>query len=185
MTRMTTTLALRTARPSDVEAITEIYNEAVTDRVATCDLSDVPVHRRRDWLAALNHPYGVWVAENDGVVQGWVALTPYDAKPCFHHTATFATYVRRAARGRGVGTQLRTWMIDRAREHGFHTIINRVWATNDASIALAERFGFVEVGRMRELVELSGEYIDCVFFQLMLTGPADDRDALGEWSVTR
>jgi phosphinothricin acetyltransferase len=171
MTRTTSTTVLRTARLSDVDAITDIYNQAVADRVATCDLSDVPADRRRDWLTAQRYPHGVWVAEDGGTVQGWVALTPYDSKPCFSRTATFATYVRREARGHGVGTRLRSWMIDRARENGFHTVINRVWASNEASIALAERFGFVQVGRMRELVELPGEYVDCVFFQLMLDEP--------------
>lgn len=174
MTRMISTVRVRAARPGDVAAITDIYNEAVADQVATCDLSDVPVDQRREWLARQRHPYGVWVAEDGGEdggeVQGWVALMPYDSKPCFHHTATFATYVRRSARGRGIGKQLRVCMIDRARDHGFHTIVNRVWATNEASIALAKRFGFDEVGRMRELVDLGDRYVDCVFFQLVLDG---------------
>ena len=172
MTRTTSTATPRLARPDDVDAITEIYNQAVADQVATCDLSDVPVDRRREWLAAQSYPYGVWVTEDDTGVQGWVALLPYDSKPCFHRTATFATYVRREARGRGVGSLLRTWMLDQATERGFHTVVNRVWAVNTASIALAKRFGFVEVGRMRDLVDLSGSYVDCVFFQLVL----DDRD---------
>jgi phosphinothricin acetyltransferase len=170
---------VRDARTADVPAITDIYNEAVEDQVATCDLSDVPVDQRREWLAKQRHPFGVWVAEDDDGVQGWVALTPYDAKPCFHHTATFATYVRRDARGKGVGKRLREWMIDQARQRGFHTIVNRVWATNEASIALAKRFGFVEVGRMRELVDLGDRYVDCVFFQLMLDGTGDERRGVG------
>jgi L-amino acid N-acyltransferase len=171
---------VREARAGDVPAITDIYNEAVEDQVATCDLSDVPVDERREWLARQRHPFGVWVAVDADGVQGWVALTPYDAKPCFHRTATFATYVRRAARGKGVGKALRAWLIDRARDRGFHTIVNRVWATNEASIALAKRFGFVEVGRMRELVDLGDRYVDCVFFQLVLGRTRED-----DWEVDR
>lgn len=170
---------MRYARDTDVPAINDIYNEAVADQVATCDLSDVPVDERREWLEQQHYPYGVWVAVDSDGVEGWVGLFPYDSKPCFHLTATFATYVRRSARGKGVGKQLRAWMIDRAREHGFHTIINRVWATNNASIGLAKKFGFEEVGRMRELVDVDGDYVDCVFFQLVFEENQDDDD----WGV--
>ena len=161
---------VRPAIDPDVVAITEIYNQAVAEGIATCDLSDVPVERRREWLAGMRHPYGVWVADDHGRVRGWVSLFPYDSKPCFHRTASFATYVHQDARRTGVGTALRTAMIERACENGFHTIVNRVWANNEASIALARRFGFTEVGRMRDLVHIEGRYVDCVFFQLVLDG---------------
>jgi phosphinothricin acetyltransferase len=110
----------------------------------------------------------VWVAEDDEGVIGWVALSPYDAKPCFHRTATFATYVDRRARGQGIGKLLRMRMIDAARAAGFHALVNRVWANNAASIALAEHFGFRKVGHFTDLVELDGQYIDCLFYELLL-----------------
>ncbi|MFC7330746.1 GNAT family N-acetyltransferase [Marinactinospora rubrisoli] len=158
---------IRPAGTGDLPAITDIYNQAVRDRIATCDLSDVPVERRADWLHAHRAPYGVWVAE-DEAVRGWVAISPYDPKPCFHRTATFATYVAREARGTGVGSALRTRMIREATERGFHALVNRVWSNNPASIALARKFGFREVGRMPEIVELDGGYVDCLFFELIL-----------------
>lgn len=160
---------IRLADEVDVGRITAIYNQAVVDRIATCDLSDVPEDKRAEWLRRHAAPYGVWVAEDhDERVIGWVALSPYDAKPCFHRTATFATYVDRDARGQGIGTLLRSRMIDEARSRGFHALVNRVWANNMASIALAEHFGFRKVGHFQDLVEMDGQYIDCLFFELLL-----------------
>lgn len=158
----------RPADEADIPAITRIYNQAVAERIATCDLSDVPVDKRADWLRRHTYPHGVWVAEDDHGVVGWVALSPYDAKPCFHLTASFATYVDRRARGHGVGKALRALMIEQARARGLHTLVNRVWANNTASIALARHFGFHEAGRFTDLVEQDGKFIDCVFFQLLL-----------------
>ena len=80
----------------------------------------------------------------------------------------FSTYVRRNARGMKVGSALRRHLINEARRIEFHTIVNRVFALNEGSIALAKKFGFTQVGYMRELVYRDGRYIDCVFFQLML-----------------
>lgn len=159
---------IRAARQDDVDAISAIYNEAVADRVATCDLSDVTPETRREWLSSMRRPYGVWVAEHADLVQGWVMLAPYDTKPCFRRTATFATYVRRTARGCGVGSALRAHMISTAQRSGLHVLVNRVWANNEASIALAKRFGFRQVGYLPELVELDGAFIDCLFFELIL-----------------
>lgn len=165
---------IREATARDLPAITAIYNQAVEERVATCDLSDVAVNDRRAWLERHTPPYGVWVAEEDRTVQGWVVVAPYDSKPCFHRTATFSTYVRRAARRRGVGSALRGFMIETARERGFHALVNRVWANNGPSIALAKRFGLRQVGHLPELVEIDGEFIDCLLFQLLLDRPRAD-----------
>lgn len=169
---------IRAATPDDIATITEIYNQAVHERVATCDLSDVPPEARRDWLAGHRYPYGVWVAEGDEMVRGWMVISPYDTKPCFRRTATFSTYVHRAARGQGVGSALREHMIEVAERRGFHALVNRVWADNRASIALAERFGFQLVGHMPELVEIDGRFTDCLFFELVLGGQ-DSRHAQG------
>ena len=165
---------VRPAAADDVPMITQIYNQAVEEHIATCDLSDVPEDQRHAWLARHADPYGVWVAEDENGIQGWVCVSPYDTKPCFSRTATFATYVHRDARGSGVGSQLRTMMIEEARARGFHSLVNRVWANNEASIRLARKFGFEQVGHMRDLVLMEGEYIDCLFFQLLLTDSADD-----------
>lgn len=161
-------IVVRPARDGDVPAITAIYNQAVAERIATCDLSDVPEDKRAEWLRGHRHPYGVWVADDGAGVVGWVAVSPYDPKPCFRRTATFATYVSRRARGRGVGKLLRARMIDEARARGFRALVNRVWANNEASIRLAKHFGFRQVGHFPQLVELDGQFIDCLFFELLL-----------------
>lgn len=159
---------IRLARSRDLPAIVEIYNQGVEDRTATCDLSGLTPDGRRAWFEQHTHPYGIWVAVLHGQVTGWVSLSRYDPKPCFHRTGTFSTYVDRGHRGQGIGGALRRRMIDEATRRGFHTLVNRVFGLNDASVALARRYGFEQVGHMRELVYRDGEYVDCVFFQLML-----------------
>lgn len=160
--------SIRSASEADIPAITGIYNQAVAEQSATCDLSDVAESQRGRWMRRHRYPYGIWVAEDAASVKGWVAVSPYDPKPCFHGTATFSTYVDKASRGQGVGTLLRSHMIAEARSRGFHALVNRVWANNVASIEFAKRFGFRQVGHFPELVELDGRYIDCLFFELLL-----------------
>jgi L-amino acid N-acyltransferase len=161
-------ITIRRARPNDLSRVVEIYNQGVEDGVATCDLSGFTPEERKEWFYGHVDPYPLWVATRGEHVIGWTNLSRYDSKPCFHRTATFATYVDRSERGKGVGSILRQHLIEEARALGFHTIVNRVWSPNQRSIELAKKFGFQEVGRMRELVFKDGEYVDCVFFQLIL-----------------
>lgn len=159
---------IRPARPADISAITMIYNQAVEEKIATCDLSDVAPEDRREWLERYTAPYGVWVAEDSMAVQGWYVLESYSVKRCFAKTATVSTYVRRGARDRGVGRALVAHTLAVARERGLHALVVRVWANNQPSIALWKRFGFQQVGHMPELVEIDGAFVDCLFFELIL-----------------
>lgn len=165
---------IRSAEHADLPAIVTIYNDGVQDGTATCDLSGLSVEGRKGWFDEHSAPYGIWVAEWGGRVRGWVSLSRYDRKPCFSRTGTFSTYVGRCDRGQGVGGALRRFLIDEAARRGFHTLVNRVFVNNDASIALAQRYGFKQVGRMRELVYRDGQYLDCVFFQVMLQPASTD-----------
>jgi L-amino acid N-acyltransferase YncA len=40
--------------------------------------------------------------------------------------------------------------------------------TNHASIAMSRKFGWKQVGHMKEIVYKDGEYVDCLFFQYEL-----------------
>jgi phosphinothricin acetyltransferase len=161
-------LHIRLAALPDLPAIVEIYNQGVQDGTSTCDLSDFTPDQMREWFDQHQGRYPIWTATANNTVLGWTALSPYAAKSCFDHTAMFSTYIHREARGKYIGTALRRHLIDEARRLGFHTILNRVFVINDRSIALAKKFGFTQVGYMREIVYRNGVYIDCVFFQLIL-----------------
>ena len=76
--------------------------------------------------------------------------------------------MRRGHRRLGAATRLREHLISEARRRGFHTLINRVWVTNHASIAMSRKFGWKQVGHMKEIVYKDGEFVDCLFFQYEL-----------------
>lgn len=161
-------MRIREAVADDLPAIVDAYNQAVEDGHATCDLSAVAPDQRTGWLADHAYPYALWVAETDDGVVGWASLHAYDEKPCFHRTGSTSTYVARRARGAGVGTALRLHLMAQARVRGFHTLVSRAWATNEASLTLWLRLGWQKVARLREVVEFERRLIDCYLIQVML-----------------
>lgn len=78
-------------------------------------------------------------------------------------------------RGRGVGSALLEAGIDWARSVGAHKVALQHWPTNEAAVALYDKFGFVEEGRLRRHYRRrSGELWDAVVRGLVL-----DEDAPG------
>ena len=59
---MTRSIAIRRAELADVEAITEIYNEAVRTTTATFDTDPRTVEDRRQWFQSRGERYPVLVA---------------------------------------------------------------------------------------------------------------------------
>lgn len=79
-------------------------------------------------------------------------------------------YVRDGERGRGIGRALLEELIARARTRGAHVMVAGVESGNAGSIALHERLGFVEVGRMPQVGAKFGRWLDLTFLQLVLDG---------------
>jgi L-amino acid N-acyltransferase YncA len=80
----------------------------------------------------------------------------------------YTLYVARAARGRGVGSRLLDALLEHATELGRHKLIGRIFTTNAASVALAHRAGFRDVGVQLAHGRLDGEWKDVLLVERLL-----------------
>ncbi len=165
---MTNAVAIRPATPADARAIADIYNEAIIGTTATFDTEPKTEEDRREWLQDHRDRYPVLVAERDGEVIGWAALSRWSDRPAYAGTAETSFYVARKHRGTGVGRLLKERLILEGRRAGFHTILARVAEGNAVSRHLNESLGFVHVGTMREVGFKFGRRLDVEIMQLML-----------------
>ena len=172
-----TTVAIRHALPSDAAAIADIYNEAIRSTTATFDTEPKSAEERLRWLEAHDERHPVFVAELDGQVVGWAALTKWSDRSAYDQTAESSFYVAQPFRGRGIGRSLKERLIEEARRLGFHTILARVAEESDASIRINESFGFQHVGTMKEVGLKFGRRLDVHLMQLMLGEPAKSKAA--------
>jgi phosphinothricin acetyltransferase len=161
-------LVIRKAEPSDVEAITEIYNEAILTTTATFDLEPKTMADRRTWLESHDERRPVIVADVAGRVVGWACLTKWSDRPAYDDTAETSFYVHSAFRGQGIGRALKAAIIDEAVRLRFHSLIARVAEESRASYHLNESSGFVYVGTLKEVGRKFGRLLDVHIFQLML-----------------
>ncbi|WP_017204708.1 MULTISPECIES: GNAT family N-acetyltransferase [Microbacterium] len=169
-----TAVHLRDAESADLDTITEIHNHAVVHTTAIWNEDAVDRADRAAWLADRTaRGYPVIVAADETGVVGYASYAQWRPHSGYRHTVEHSVYVRGDQRGRGIGTTLMTALIERARADGMHVMIGGIESGNTASIALHERLGFREVGRMPQVGAKFGRWLDLSMLQLVL----DDRPA--------
>lgn len=67
-----------------------------------------------------------------------------------------------AARGQGVGSKLMEQALAHAQNIGLEQVELSVYTTNRAAIRLYEKFGFVQVGLIKNYRKLDGRSFDCM-----------------------
>ncbi|GAA2040295.1 GNAT family N-acetyltransferase [Agromyces tropicus] len=142
---------IRPARPADLPAVREIYNYYVANSTVTFDEDAMSL---REWkqkyayLHRLGMPFLVAEAPT-GQLLGYALVTPWKQKRAYRYTVENSIYLGPAASGKGLGKALLGALIDASREAGMKEMIAVIADQGaEASIALHERFGFTEIGRM-------------------------------------
>ena len=161
-------MEIRRARERDGESIRAIYNAEVLTSTATLDLIPRTEEEQRAWMAAHAGAYPALVAEDARVVVGFSSLSPYRPRPGYATAVEDSVYVHGDHRGHGVGRLLLEGAVSAAVSHGFHSIVGRISAEQEASIALHKACGFEIVGIEREIGRKFGRFIDVAIVQLVL-----------------
>ena len=160
-------LTIRPALDADAVAIADIYNQGIADRGATFETEPRTPEDVRARMEGRSR-FPVLVAEDAGRVFGWAALSSYRPRACYAGIAEFSIYLEREARGRGVGRQLLTALIEAARERGYWKLVSRIFPFNTASRSLCRTCGFREVGVYEKHAQLDGRWIDVVIVERLI-----------------
>lgn len=160
-------IVIREAGDADAAAIAAIYNQGIEDRSATFETQPRTVDDIAAKLA-VRRQFPMLVAAQDDVVLGWAGLSSYRPRACYAGIAEFSIYLDRSARGRGVGRQLLSSLIDAARDAGYWKLVSRIFSFNTASRALCRSCGFREVGLYEKHGRLDGEWLDVVIVERVI-----------------
>lgn len=154
-------IAVRALEPDDWAAVRRIYGEGIATGIATFETT-VPSRASLDakWL-----PDHRWVAEHDGEVVGWTALSPVSTRECYAGVAESSIYVAEDHRGKGIGKALIRQQVLAADEAGLWTLQTAIFTENRASIALHHQAGYRTVGIRERIAQLHGTWHDTVLIE--------------------
>ena len=105
------------------------------------------------------------VAERDGAIVGWAALSPASARHCYRGVGEVSVYVAGEARGDGLGRTLLDELVERSEGAGYWTLTAGVFPENEASLRLHKACGFREVGVRERIGEAGGVWRDVVLLE--------------------
>src|SRR3954469_25527270 len=164
MSSLSTTTAnavrVRDLLPLDWEEVVRIYEDGIATGVATFETQPPSWER---WNAA--HPEIRVVAEADGQVAGWCALSPASDRSCYRGVAEESVYVASWAQGRGIGRAWLDEVVARSEAAGIWTLEAGIFPENKPSLRLHLGCGFRLVGVRAGLGESEGMWRDVLLLE--------------------
>ena len=160
-------LEIRPMTAGDWPAVEAIYSEGIATGHATFE-TEAPSWDEFDGGRHRAHRF---VADDDGRIVGWIALSPTSVRACYRGVAEHSVYVTESARGHGVGRALMDALVTSADAGGIWTIQTSIFPENEASVALHERLGFRVVGRRERIAQLDGVWRDTLLLERRARAP--------------
>ncbi|QSX40187.1 GNAT family N-acetyltransferase [Shewanella cyperi] len=146
---------------ADFAAVSAIYQMGIDTGHATFQLL---AKSWDEWHSSLL-PHSRLVAELDGKVVGWAALSPISSRAVYAGVAEVSVYVDTGLGGRGIGQALLSHLVNASEQRGIWTLQAVIFPENLASIALHQKNGFNIVGRRSKLGQLHGEWRDVMLLE--------------------
>lgn len=156
-------LTIRVATIDDLPQIVDIYNQSVTTKQATADLTTVTVAERQAWFDAHTGKRPLVVAQNaENQLLGWGSLSDLYARPAYHISSEISIYVANEAKGQGVGKALVNHLLQVAPSCGVQQVVALIFAHNTPSLGLFKTLGFEKWGNFKQVCDMDGFIADVV-----------------------
>jgi phosphinothricin acetyltransferase len=158
---------VRAATMDDLDAITEIYNEAIRETTATFDTEPKSKAEQARWFNDHGDKYPILAAQYNDHLIGWSALSRWSDRCAYSDTAEISLYIQKDHQGKGFGKKLLHATINKGRTTGLHSLIARITEGNEISARLFRSAGFSEIGVMKEVGRKFGKLLDVYLMQLI------------------
>lgn len=151
---------IEACRPEDAAEIAGVYNHYVETTAISFETSPVSVETMAARIQSntATYPWLVW--REDGRVLAYAYATRWRERAAYARSVETTVYAHEEARGRGLGRQVYSALLDRLTEGGWGLAIGGIALPNEASVALHERLGFAKVAHFPQVGEKFGRLID-------------------------
>ena len=159
------------ATEEDLPDVLALYRHYVRNSVVTFDEKPPTLAQFRSkfrHLQKLGYPFRV-ARSPQGTLLGYAYVFPFREKSAFRKTVESSIYLGPAATGRGLGTILLADLIEHCTKAGLKEMIAVIADQGaEASLALHQKFGFVETGRMGKVGFKFERWIGIILMQRSL-----------------
>ena len=164
-------ITIRPANLADAQAIQAIYAPYVEKTAITFEYEVPSVQEFEKRISNTIERYPYLVAEEDGQVLGQAYASTYYARTAYDWTTELSIYLNEDARGRGLGSQLYGALEEELEKRGFLRFLACIAVPNEASIAMHEKRGYIQVAHFPKVGYKFEQWHDIVWMQKTIDGP--------------
>jgi len=161
-------IEIRDAVIGDAISIAGIFNYYVRESTVIFSNDCVSADEIARIIADGDDKMPFLVAECDGKVIGYSYAHRMHADAVYGGTREITIYLDHDVVERGIGGRLLDNLISRCREAGLHTLISIITEGNVACESMHASRGFRRVARLEEVGYKFGQYLNDVYYQLLL-----------------
>lgn len=162
-------IQIRDYQSTDCPAILDIINDAILHSTALYDYNIRTLAQQEIIFEdKISKGFPIVIAEQNNVVIGFGYYSEFRFREAYKFTVEHSVYAAKNYIGKGIGKILLSELIARAKKQQLHTMIGVIDSENTKSIAFHEKFGFEEVGFIKESGYKFDRWLHSVFMQLIL-----------------
>ncbi|MDR0659899.1 MAG: GNAT family N-acetyltransferase [Prevotellaceae bacterium] len=161
---------IRKADISDLERLTEIYNQAIDANYCTCDTKHFTPHERLPWYEEHQDercPIFVCVHDEDAI--GYSYISSYrSGRGALSEVGEISYYVDFCYHGFGIAKRLIEHTLQAAKGSGYKNLLAILLDCNRESISLLKKYKFEEWGVLPKVAKLGEKYHSHLYYGLKL-----------------
>jgi L-amino acid N-acyltransferase YncA len=146
---------------SNSSRVLEIYRMGLDTRNSTFE-TNVPSWTEWNFI---HLPHSRYVFEENGIVLGWIALSPFSARQVYQGVAEVSVYVDTYHHRKKIGSYLMEEMIISSERNGIWTLFSSVFPENEATLKLHQKYGFRIIGTRERIAMLDGKWRDTILLE--------------------
>ena len=171
---------IRIAKLEDLEAVVEIYNQAIAAGEKAADITPFSLDDRKSWFSGHTpDKYPILVAEEDGSIVGYLTISAYrPGRMAVRHTAEVSFFIHFEHHHKGIASRLLQYAIDMCPSLQIKTLFAVVVDSNRDSIRLLEKYGFEKWGYMPQVAEFDGIEYGHLYYGLRIENGVSQEDTI-------
>jgi len=154
-------MQIRELLASDWEDVKLIYEKGISTGNATFQTSAPPWE---EWDSSHLGTCRI-VAEENGKLVGWAALTPVSSRCVYAGVAEVSVYVNPEQSGNGIGLALLEELVGLSEAEGIWTLQAGIFPENIGSLRIHEKAGFRTLGTREKIGKQNGVWRDTVLME--------------------
>mgnify|MGYP000081790325 CR=1 FL=1 len=164
-------MSIRLAEFKDLEAVVEIYNQAILTHRSTADMDTFLVKDKAAWFEEHRKSieYPIYVYEVSNKVVGYLYFTGYrPGRRAMRYISEISYYIHNDYQRQGIGTKLMEFAIEKGKELNLKNLVAILLGWNIPSIKLLKKFGFEEWGCLPGIADFDGEICSHMYYGLKI-----------------